>query len=64
MVEISSGGVASVISHGWNREGEVALYEDGRAPPLRPGVVSSSVCYESWGADGVELGYSGVGRVL
>jgi hypothetical protein len=64
VVEISSGGVASVVSHGWDREGEVALYEDGCAPPLCPCIVSSGVCSESWGADGVVLWYSGVGGVL
>ncbi len=49
----------------WVGQGEgVALYEDGGTPPLCPGVVSSGVRSKSWGADGVDLGYSGVGRVL
>ncbi len=64
MIEVAGRGVASMVGHGRDREGEVAFYEDGGAPPLCPGVVSSGVSSESWGADGVEFWYSGVGRVL
>ena len=64
MFEVAGGGVAIVVGHGRDRQGEVALYEYGGPPPLRPCVVSSGVRSESWRADVVELGYSGAGRVL
>ena len=44
--------------------GEVALYEDGGSPPLRPGVVSSGIGSEFWGADRVEFWGGGVSGVL
>ncbi len=63
-MEVAGGGVASMVGHGRDRKGEVVLCKDGCPPPLCLGVVSSGVRSESWGADGVEFGYSGVCRVL
>ncbi len=64
MMEVAGGGVASMVGHGRDRKREVALYKDGDLQPFGPGVVSSGVRSESWGADGVEFGNSRVGRVL
>ncbi len=63
-MEVAGGGVASIVGHGRDRKRDVALYEDGGPPPFGPCVVSSCVLFDSWGADGVELGNSRVGRVL
>ncbi len=48
-MEVAGGGVASMVGHGRDRKGEVALYKDGGPPPLCPGVDSSGVRSESWG---------------
>ncbi len=53
-----------MVGHSWDGEGEVALNENGRPPPFRPGVVSSGVRPEFWGTDGVEFRDGGVSRVL
>ncbi len=53
-----------MVPHCRDREWEVALYEDGRPPPFCPGVVSSGVGSEFWGADGVKFRYGRVSRVL
>ena len=52
-----------MISHSREGEGEVALYQYGRAPPLCPRVVSPGIGAESWGADRVEFLYDRVGGV-
>ena len=63
-MEVSCGHVACVICHGGDGEGKVALDEDRCPPPHRPGVVSSGVGSEFWGADGVEFGGGRVSGVL
>jgi len=50
-----------VVSHRRGWEGEVALYQNERAPPLCPRVVSPSIGAKSWGADRVELLHCRVG---
>ncbi len=64
LLEVSCGCVACVIGHCRDGEWKVALYEDRRPPPFCPGVVSSGVGLEFWGADGVECRYGGDSRVL
>ena len=63
-MEVTCGCVACVVGHCWDREGEVALNEDGGPPPFGPGVVSSRVSSEFWGADGLKFWCRRVSRVL
>ena len=53
-----------MVCHCRDGEGEVALYEDRRSPPYRPGVVSFRIGSEFWGADGVEFWGGWVSGVL
>ncbi len=63
-MEVTCGCVACVVGHCRDGEWEAAMYKDGRPPPLGPGVVSSGVGSEFWGADRVEFRYGRVSRVL
>ncbi len=49
--KVTCRGVACVISHRGDGERQVALYQNGGSPPLRPGVVSSGIRSEYWGTD-------------
>ena len=53
-----------MVGHSGDGEWKVALDEDGRPPPSRPGSVSFGVRPEFWRADGVEFGDGGVDGVL
>ena len=53
-----------MVGHSRDGEWKVALDEDCRPPPPRPGGVSFGVRPEFWGADGVEFGGGGVSGVL
>ncbi len=53
-----------MVCHCRDGEGEVALYEDRRPPPCRPGVVSFCIGSEFRGTDGVEFWGGWVGGVL
>ncbi len=53
-----------MVCHCRDGEGEVTLYEDGSSPPRRPGVVSSGIGSEFWGADRVEFRVGRVSGVL
>ena len=63
-MEVTCGCVACVVGQCRDREWEIALYKDGGPPPFCPGVVSSGVGSEFWGADGVEFGGGRVSGVL
>ena len=63
MLEVADRGVGDVINHRRDGEGEVALYQYERAPPLCPRVVSPSISAKSWGADRIEVVYGRVGGV-
>ena len=64
LLEESCGHVASVICHWGDGEGQVALDEDRSPPPHRPGLVSSGIGSEFWGADRVEFRGGRVSGVL
>ncbi len=64
LLEVTCWGIACVVGHWGDGEGEVALYEDRRPPPFRPGVVSSGVGPEFWWSDGVEFRDGWVSRVV
>ncbi len=63
-MKVTCGHVACVVCHCRDGEREVALYEDRCSPPYRPGVVSSGIGSEFWGADGVNFWGGGVSGVL
>ena len=53
-----------MVGHWGDGEGEVALYEDQRPPPLRSCVFSSGIGPESGWSDGVEFRDGRVSRVV
>ncbi len=64
LLDVACRGVACVVCHWGNGKREVALYEDRRTPPCRPGVFSFGIGPEFWWSDGVEFGDGWVSRVV